>query len=39
PDVDELARGIETAVARLVVRSKRRKSVRDRRGLSLVSTA
>ncbi|MGH3525642.1 MAG: WS/DGAT domain-containing protein, partial [Mycobacterium sp.] len=39
PDVDELARGIETAVARLVVRSKRRKSVRDHRGLSLVSTA
>lgn len=35
PDVEELARGIETAVARLVASSKR-KAARDRRGLSLV---
>ena len=35
-DVDELAGGIEVAVARLVVRSKRRKHARDRRGLSVV---
>lgn len=35
-DVDELARGIEVAVARLVASSKRRKQSRDRRGLSLV---
>lgn len=36
PDVDELARGVEAAVARLLVRSKRRRGTRDRRGLSLV---
>ncbi|WP_156657970.1 WS/DGAT/MGAT family O-acyltransferase [Mycobacterium kyorinense] len=35
PDVEELARGIETAVARLVVSSKR-KAARESRGLSLV---
>lgn len=35
-DVDELAHGIEVAVARLVARSKRRKHARDRRGLSVV---
>ena len=35
-DVDELARGIEVAVARLVASSKRRNPARDRRGLSLV---
>jgi WS/DGAT/MGAT family acyltransferase len=39
PDVDELARGIEVAVARLVTRSKRRKVARDRGGLSLVVSA
>ncbi len=39
PDADELARGIETAVARLLVRSKRRRTARDRRGLSLVVNA
>ena len=33
-DVDALARGIEVAVARLVASSKKRKPVRDRRGLS-----
>lgn len=36
PDVDELTRGIEAAVARLLTRSKRRRSGRDRHGLSLV---
>lgn len=35
-DVDQLARGIETAVARLVAISKRRKASRARRTLSLV---
>jgi WS/DGAT/MGAT family acyltransferase len=39
PDVDELAHGIEVAVARLVRRSKRRAAARDRRGLSLVISA
>ncbi|MGH3560794.1 MAG: wax ester/triacylglycerol synthase family O-acyltransferase, partial [Mycobacterium sp.] len=39
PDVDELARGVETAVARLVARSKWRRPGRDRRGLSLVVNA
>jgi diacylglycerol O-acyltransferase len=39
PDVDELARGVETAVARLVATSKRRTPARDRRGLSLVVSA
>lgn len=39
PDVDELARGIERAVARLVSRSKRRKAAQDRGGLSLVVSA
>jgi hypothetical protein len=38
-DVDELARGIEAAVARLVAVAKRRKPTRDRRGLSLVVSA
>ncbi len=38
-DVDEPASGIEAAVARLVARAKRRKSARDRRGLSLVACA
>ena len=38
PDVDELARGIEVAVARLVNRSKRRKVAHDH-GLSLVVSA
>lgn len=36
PDVDELARGVEIAVARLVASSRRRKPSRDRRGLALV---
>jgi hypothetical protein len=39
PDVDELARGIEVAVARLVTRSKRRKVAHDQGGLSLVVSA
>jgi diacylglycerol O-acyltransferase / wax synthase len=39
PDIDELARGIEAAVARLVAISKRRKPARDHRGLSLVVSA
>ncbi len=39
PDVDELARGIETAVARLVARGKRRTHTRDQQGLSLVVSA
>lgn len=39
PDVDELARGVEVAVARLLASSKRRKVSRDRRGLSLVVSA
>ncbi len=37
--VDELARGLEAAVARLVARSKRRKSLRDWHGLALVHSA
>lgn len=36
PDADELARGVEKAVARLLVRSKRRQNGRDRHGLRLV---
>lgn len=36
PDVDELARGMELAVARLVASSRRRKRVREEHGLSLV---
>ncbi|MCV7049294.1 wax ester/triacylglycerol synthase family O-acyltransferase [Mycobacterium heidelbergense] len=36
-DVDTLARGIEAAVARLVASSKRRKTARDRGGLTLVA--
>ncbi len=39
PDVDELARGIEVAVARLVTRSKRHQAARDHGGLSLVVSA
>lgn len=39
PDADELARGVETAVARLLARSKRRRPARDRHGLSLVVNA
>ena len=35
--LDALARGIELAVARLVVISKQRKKIRDCRGLSLVA--
>lgn len=38
PDADELARGVEAAVARLLERSRRRRG-RDRRGLALVITA
>lgn len=38
PDVDDLARGVEAAVARLLERSKRRRG-RDRRGLALVVSA
>lgn len=37
--VDELARGVEAAVARLVARSKRRKPLRDWHGLTLVHSA
>lgn len=37
--VDELARGLEAAVSRLVARSKRRKPLRDWHGLALVHTA
>ncbi|MGB3473721.1 MAG: wax ester/triacylglycerol synthase family O-acyltransferase [Mycobacterium sp.] len=37
--VDELARGLEAAVARLVARSKRRKPLRDWHGLALVHSA
>lgn len=37
--VDELARGLESAVARLVARSKRRKPLRDWHGLTLVHSA
>jgi hypothetical protein len=38
PDVDEIARGVEVAVARLLASSKTtRKPARDRRGLSLVT--
>lgn len=36
PDIDELARGIEKAVARLLIRAKRRRPARDRHGLRLV---
>lgn len=39
PDVDELACGIETAVARLVAKSKRRRPARDHRGLSVADSA
>ncbi|MGX9791441.1 WS/DGAT/MGAT family O-acyltransferase [Mycobacterium sp. MMS18-G62] len=39
PDIDELAHGVEDAVARLVATAKRRKPSRDRRGLSLVVSA
>ena len=39
PDVDELARGVEVAVARLVACSKRRRASSDHRGLSLVVSA
>lgn len=39
PDVDELAHGLEIAVARLVASSKRPRAVRDHRGLSLVVSA
>jgi WS/DGAT C-terminal domain len=39
PDVDELAHGVEVAVARLVTRSKRRQAARDHRGLSLAVSA
>ncbi|TVS77737.1 WS/DGAT/MGAT family O-acyltransferase [Mycobacterium helveticum] len=35
-DIDALARGIEVAVARLVAISKKRKTLRGRRGMSLV---
>lgn len=38
PDADELARGVEAAVARLLERSKRRRG-RDRHGLALVINA
>ncbi|QZA08401.1 wax ester/triacylglycerol synthase family O-acyltransferase [Mycolicibacter heraklionensis] len=38
PDADELARGVESAVTRLLECSKRRRG-RDRRGLALVVTA
>ncbi|WP_024441216.1 wax ester/triacylglycerol synthase family O-acyltransferase [Mycobacterium sp. UM_WGJ] len=37
--VDELTRGLEAAVARLVARSKRRKPLRDWHGLALVHSA
>ncbi|MFL0274894.1 wax ester/triacylglycerol synthase family O-acyltransferase [Mycobacterium sp. SMC-19] len=37
--VDELAHGLEAAVARLVARSKRRKPLRDWHGLALVHSA
>jgi hypothetical protein len=36
PDIDEFARGIEDAVARLVASSRLPKASRDHRGLSLV---
>jgi diacylglycerol O-acyltransferase len=39
PDVDEIAHGIEIAVARLVAVCKRHKTARDHRGLHLVTTA
>ncbi|MEB3021476.1 wax ester/triacylglycerol synthase family O-acyltransferase [[Mycobacterium] crassicus] len=38
PDADELARGVEAAVARLLERSRRRRG-RDRHGMALVVTA
>ncbi|WP_343603138.1 wax ester/triacylglycerol synthase family O-acyltransferase [Mycobacterium sp.] len=37
PDIDELARGVPVAVARLVARSTRRQPARERRGPSLVT--
>lgn len=39
PDVDELAHGIEAAVARLAASSRRRKPAADRHGLTLVHSA
>lgn len=36
PDIDELARGVQVAVDRLVAASKRRKTARHRHGLQLV---
>ncbi len=36
PDVDELARGVEVAVARLLASSRQRRRIREERGLSLV---
>ncbi len=39
PDADELARGVEKAVARLLIRAKRRRVTRDRHGLKLIVTA
>lgn len=39
PDVDELARGVETAVGRLLAAGRRRKRIRDNHGLSLVAGA
>lgn len=39
PDVAELARGVETAVARLLSRSRRRRAIRERHGLSLIVNA
>ncbi len=38
PDIDEFARSIESAVARLVAGAKRRRVSRERHGLSLVAT-
>ena len=38
PDVDEFAHSIEAAVARLAATSKRHKTSRQHRGLSLVET-
>ncbi len=38
-DADTLSRGIESAIARLVARSKKRRPVRDRRGLTVVVNA
>lgn len=39
PDVDEFARGVEVAVARLVASARRPRSAQNRPGLSLVVTA